>query len=222
MIKAPYIVWDVETGGLNCMNNPITQFAAIVLDYNTLKEVDRFETFVKPYDNLKIEPKVLELTMLSMSDINSGLSISDFVKTLISLLKNNRGTARGDFGRLVCVGHNTFFDLQFITYALAHEGHDIFDYIQDSFVDTMLLSKMTWGITGTEKLKLGICCEKAGISLVDAHSAMNDVHATVGLLRFFVNRMRSESNMSSMNSINNDRPRGNKFFEFDCGAINLD
>ncbi len=218
MIKAPYIVWDVETGGLNCMNNPITQFAAVVLDYNTLKEVDRFETFVKPYNKLKIEPKVLELTMLSMSDINSGMTVDVFTKELTTFINKNKAS-KNDFGRPLCIGHNVCFDLQFITYALAYTGYDIFDYIQDSFIDTMVLSKMAWGIQGTEKLKLGICCERAGVSLVDAHGAMNDVYATADLFRYFVNKMRSDS-VSSFSS-NNNRARGNKFFEFDCGAIDL-
>ena len=46
MIKSNYIVHDCETGGLDENLNPITQYAAIVLDYKTLKEVDRWETFV--------------------------------------------------------------------------------------------------------------------------------------------------------------------------------
>lgn len=67
MIKSNYIVHDCETGGLDENLNPITQYAAIVLDYKTLKEVDRWETFVKPYNNLVIEQEALDRTMVSMS-----------------------------------------------------------------------------------------------------------------------------------------------------------
>ena len=54
MIKSNYIVFDTETGGLDETKNPITQYAAVVLDGCTLKEIDRWETFVKPYGDLVI------------------------------------------------------------------------------------------------------------------------------------------------------------------------
>ena len=52
MIKSDYIVFDVETGGLDETKNPMTQYAAVILDGCTLKEIDRFETFLKPYGGL--------------------------------------------------------------------------------------------------------------------------------------------------------------------------
>ena len=54
MKRSPYLVMDTETGGLDPAQNPITSFAAVVLDFNTLKEVDRWETYVKPYNDLQI------------------------------------------------------------------------------------------------------------------------------------------------------------------------
>ena len=56
MKRSPYLVMDTETGGLDPAQNPITSFAAVVLDFNTLKEVDRWETYVKP-NNERIYPK---------------------------------------------------------------------------------------------------------------------------------------------------------------------
>ena len=51
MIKSFYKIYDCETGGLDFRKNPITQYACIILDPRTLKEVDRWVTFVKPYNN---------------------------------------------------------------------------------------------------------------------------------------------------------------------------
>ena len=39
MIQSFYEVYDTETGGLDPKKNPITQFACVVLDYKTLKEI---------------------------------------------------------------------------------------------------------------------------------------------------------------------------------------
>ena len=38
MQKSNYIVFDCETGGLDESKNPITQYAAVILDGKTLKE----------------------------------------------------------------------------------------------------------------------------------------------------------------------------------------
>ena len=80
MIKSNYIVFDCETGGLDETKNPITQYAAVILDGKTLKEKDRFETFIKPYNDLVIEKQALEHTMVTMSDVNSGISVKKFVE----------------------------------------------------------------------------------------------------------------------------------------------
>lgn len=218
MITSYYIVHDCETGGLDPMSNPITQYAAIILDYDTLKEVDRYETCVKPYNGLKIEIEALNHTMLTMAEINNGIVLPKFVKDIQQLYDKHRGRAKSkDANRLISVGHNVPFDHMFLAYALAMQGLDIWDYFQDAFIDTQVLSKMAWGVNGTEKLKLGVCCERAGISLTDAHGAMNDVEATADLLRYFVRRMRATGEIT--NTKKAERATGTGFFEFECGAV---
>ena len=55
MKKANYIIFDCETGGLDPIKNPITQIALLTIDSESLKELNRWETYVKPYDDLVIE-----------------------------------------------------------------------------------------------------------------------------------------------------------------------
>lgn len=219
MKKSKFMVMDVETGGLDPMSNPITQFAATVLDYNTLQEIDRFETFVRPYNELKIERAALDKTMLTMTQINSGLPVEEFVSQMVAFWKKHRAST-ADIGRSIAVGHNINFDACFLTYALALCGYQWEDFFQEVMVDTMYLGKMVWCLTGSEKLTLGACCERAGISLVDAHGAMNDAEATADLFRFFVRRMRNGQQETTRTS-RADRPRGAAFFEFECGATTV-
>lgn len=217
MITSYYLIHDCETGGLDPFKNPITQYAAIILDYNTLQEVDRYETYVQPYDGLKIEQAALNSTMLKMSDINSGIKLQQLAKELKQLFDKHRGKARiKDANRLISVGHNVPFDHLFLAYALARYDADLFDYIQDAFIDTQVLSKMTWGLEGNEKLKLTHCCQRAGITLTDAHGAMADVEATADLFRYFTLRMRSAGKVTKISKA--ERERGDKFFKFECGA----
>lgn len=213
MIKSHYVVYDCETGGLDEEKNPITQYACVILEPKNLTEVDRWETFIKPYNNLEIEQEALDHTMVTMSDIRSGIALKDFVKTAKKFWSQYLG--KGAAGRLISVGHNVPFDIRFVTYALGLEGEDFSEYFHPHFVDTMVLAKMMWGINGNEKIRLSDCMERAGLSLTDAHGAMNDVEGTADLFRFFTKKLRSRRG-SNIESDIADRKRGQEFFEFRC------
>lgn len=217
MQKSNYIIFDCETGGLDENKNPITQYACAILDGKTLKEIDRWETFVKPYNDLIIEKKALDSTMVTMSDINSGVSIKDFITTATSFWESHRvRTKYRDAGRLISVGHNVTFDIRFLNYALdLMKKPAIDEWLYPNSIDTFPLAKMTFGINGDEKLNLGASCLAAGLKLTDAHGAMNDVEATADLFRFFMKRLRSKGG-SNISSDKSSRAKGSDFFEFKC------
>lgn len=218
MVKSNYIVYDCETGGLDETKNPITQYACVVLDFKTLKEIDRFETFVKPYNNLVIEKDALEHTMVSMSDIRHGITVENFVEVLFEFNKMHQAKGKfKDANRLVPVGHNIPFDNRFLSYACNLCGRNYFEFIYDNFIDTFPLAKMTWGVEGNEKLNLTACTERAKLKLTDAHGAMNDVEATADLLRWFIKKLRSKKGAAET-AEQEMRARGREFFEFKCGA----
>lgn len=218
MQKSNYIVFDCETGGLDENKNPITQYAAVVLDGKTLKEIDRCETYVKPYNDLEITKEALEKTMVNISDINSGLSLKEFVAVAKEFWKQHQvRTKYKDMGRLIPVGHNVTFDIRFINKAMELDGskEDMFETHYENFIDTFALAKLTWGIKGDEKLRLGICAERADIVLTDAHGAMNDVEATADLLRYYVKNLRNEKVVKKVVE-EATRAKGQEFFEFTC------
>ena len=219
MQKSNYIVFDCETGGLDESKNPITQYAAVILDGKTLKEIDRWETFVKPYADLVIEQEALDRTMVSMSDINSGLNVKEFIATATEFWEAHRvKTKKREMGRLVPVGHNVQFDIRFINWVLDFEKkRDMFEWHHPNFIDTYPLAKLAFGIKGDEKLNLGASCGNAKIKLTDAHGAMNDVEATADLLRWYMRKLRAKKG-DSVNESNQGRAKGNEFFEFKCGA----
>lgn len=216
MIKSHYLVHDCETGGLDCEENPITQYAAVILDYKTLKEIDRFECYVQPYYGLKIEQEALKHTMVSMTDINNGLKLPEFVSTLTDFWGQYQAKVKyKEAGRLVSVGHNVQFDHGFLEMALLIEEKNLWDYIHNNFIDTFCLSKLTFGLSGTEKLNLTSATQQAKIKLTDAHGAMNDVEATADLFRFFAKKLRRSSGDAVVDVT--ARPRGAEFFEFKFG-----
>lgn len=217
MIQSFYKIYDTETGGLDPQQNPITQFACIVIDYKTLKEVDRFETFIRPYNDLVITKDALQKTMVTMSDIKKGITIENFVD--INREFDQMYQAKGrwkDKNRIVPVGHNIPFDNGMLEYAYNYcGGKDYYEFIHPNFIDTMVLAKMTWGLLGNEKINLTNCCEMAKLKLTDAHGAMNDVEATTDLFRWYVKKLRRKQGTAET-SEEEARARGQEFFEFKC------
>ena len=219
MIKSNYIVFDCETGGLDESKNPITQYAAVILDGKTLKEIDRWETFVKPYADLVIEQEALDRTMVSMSDINSGLNVKEFIATATEFWEAHRvKTKKREMGRLVPVGHNIPFDNRMLNWALNYlKKPNVEEWMFPNIIDTFPLAKLAFGINGEEKINLGASCTAAKIKLTDAHGAMNDVEATADLLRWYMRKLRAKKG-DNVNESNQGRAKGNEFFEFKCGA----
>lgn len=219
MIKSNYLVFDCETGGLDETKNPITQYAAVVLDGKSLKEIDRWETFVKPYADLIIEQESLNRTMVSMSDINSGMNVKDFINTATEFWESHRiKTKYREMGRLISVGHNVPFDKRFVNWALKlNNKPDLEEWFHPNDIDTLVLAKLAFGVLGEEKINLGAACTLAKIKLTDAHGAMNDVEATSDLLRWYMKKLRSKKGDVSVDE-SKTRLKGGEFFEFKCAG----
>lgn len=214
MIKSNYLVMDVETGGLCPDQNPITQFACVVLDSENLRELGRWETFVKPYNGLTIEKAALDGTMVRMSDINKGRPVEEFI-ALTTEFFSQYIPGNTSSSRLTLVGHNVAFDAAFMNYALRYVGNvnPLTRWVHEAVIDTMLLSKLMWG--GEESLRLGVCCERARIRLTDAHGAMADTEATASLLRYFMRRLRNSTDAGAEEAT---ALSGQDFFRFRCAA----
>lgn len=220
MITSNYIVHDCETGGLDEEENPITQYACIILDGTTLKELDRYETFVKPYGGLKIEQAALDKTMVTMSDIKNGVDVKEFVSTAQDLWKQYQSKAKWeDARRLISVGHNIPFDHRMLGWAFSFcKKGSIWQLLQDSFIDTMVLTKMGFGINGNEKITLSDAIRYTKLKITDAHGAMNDVEANADLFRWFTKKLRSKKGEASVEKEVKERLKGQEFFEFKCAG----
>lgn len=189
MKKANYIVFDCETGGLDCKKNPILEIALVTLDVN-LKEIKRYETYVKPYDDLLITKEALAANGIKVRDCETeGITKKELIKNLTQYFKDSKPGAHASL-RPVVVGHNIPFDIGFMTELFKNEKIGFKDFISDVFIDTMGDAKRAF--PNIDKINLGRVCEEAGIKLINAHRAMPDVLATVDLFRYFTNRLKSE------------------------------
>jgi DNA polymerase III alpha subunit (gram-positive type) len=202
------VIFDCETGELSCEENPITQIALIAIDSVTLKEINRFECFVKPYENLIIEKEALEGTQVSLSDINRGIEVKELVRVLIKFFESL--TPKGDRGKNkpLLAGHNVTFDIAFLSRAFDFCRKDLSEYVHSNnkiitYLDTLPLSRIRFSQKG--KFRLGLVCERFGIELNDAHGAMNDVVATMKVLLEHIKSLRGESKEDSNKTFKNKR-----------------
>lgn len=192
MALANIMCFDCETGGLSSVANPITQFAAIMADEN-LNEINRFQTFIKPYNNLKIEQKALDMTMTSMDQINKGADVKAFVEMLIKFAKMGTIGSGRWIKKPEILGHNVPFDIAFAKACFTFCSKNFSDYFSDNngeinYYDTIKLARLKWPKFSNDednKYRLGSCCERMGIILTDAHGAMADTVATLKLFRGF-------------------------------------
>lgn len=191
-----YICFDIETGGLVATKNPITEFAMVVYDCEKFEEKFAFETFIKPYDNLSYDPKAMQHTGITFEQLETGIEISELVDLLVEAFKTyTNGNERFKY-KPVLVGHNvSYFDAAFIDYAFKRQGFDLYDYVERYHEDTLFLGRTKW-VSQMRKFNLGACCKQAGIELIDAHRAMNDVQANKLLHQYLVNTLRQSDNFT--------------------------
>lgn len=220
MKNSSFVILDCETGGFEADKNPITQIAFLILDGETLEEKKRFETFIKPYDNLVITKEALNSTMVKMSDINAGIDADKLAPVLVDIFtkeNTNRAGKFKDMGRPLIVGHNIAFDKKFLRYFFSRIKVDLNTLFQDEGVDTMFLSKSAWFHPGYndelgDGINLTTCCKRMGIKLKDAHGAMADVLATAELFKGFIERLRNDG--QSVSEKKGKEKKQREFFEF--------
>lgn len=185
------IVFDTETGDLDPKIAPIMEIALLAYDVK-FKELARYSTHVKPYNNLKINKKALEYTMLSMKDVNNGIEAKKLVDILIKFFKKMNDAGGREQGNPILAGHNVAFDIAFLKELFRLNKKNLADYVASNngevmHLDTLPKARLYWNSIKSDegkKFTLGDCCKRADIQIVDAHGAMNDTIATAKLLQW--------------------------------------
>ena len=154
-----YTVYDIETTGLSaaCMCE-IIEFAGIKLDQN-LNIMDTMHIYIKPY--AKIPAKIVTLTGITDEQV---FGCENRYQALPKI--------RNFIGNSVSVCHNAQFDTSFISTMCVQQGLEVLG-------DWICTMKSYKKLTGEKSAKLANVCERYGISLEHAHTALDDAMATV-------------------------------------------
>jgi ribonuclease T len=183
------VVVDVETGGFDWTTDALLEVAAIFVELDEtgmLVPTEKHRFMIKPFAGANIEPASLQVTGIEpFNPLRPALDEGEALRRLFTEIR--RLVKAHDCNRAVLVGHNSFFDLQFLNAAVARCQIKRNPFHPFSSFDTATLAGVAFGQT-----VLSRAIEAAGGSWDDerAHSALYDAEQTAFLFCKIVNRFR--------------------------------
>jgi ribonuclease T len=184
------VVIDVECGGFNPNTDALLEIAAVLIEIQadgSLLPGEGWRYHVQPFPGAKLEPASLAVNGIDpFHPLRPAISERD---ALTRLFKDIRSAMKGhDCTRAVLVGHNAYFDLNFLNAAVARTDIKRNPFHPFSSFDTATLAGVAFGQTVLSK-----ALHAAGIAWDsnEAHSAAYDAQRTAELFCIICNRMRA-------------------------------
>jgi exodeoxyribonuclease-1 len=191
-MPASFLFYDLETFGSDPRTTRIAQFAAIRTDAD-LNEIDEpISLFVKPADDLLPSPVATLITGISpQAALRDGVSEAEAFSRIFDEMARPETCS---------VGYNSLrFDDEFVRHGLFRNFYDPYERewrggnSRWDLLDVMRLAHalrpdgIAWPKRedGATSFKLEHLAEANGVRLGDAHEALSDVRALIGLARKF-------------------------------------
>ena len=168
-IRSPFVVIDLETTGLRSGKDRIVEVGVVKLDPQKLREIDRFDTLVKPDDlsDLDIASDSIGATGIhgiTPKMLEQAPKFQEIALRLASFLQDS-----------VYVVHNAHFDLRFLQAEFERCRYAMLPGVGcDTYVET--------------GMSLSDACYQHGIDNPAPHRAICDAETTATLLRHIARR----------------------------------
>lgn len=179
-LEDEFIVFDIETTGLNKFTEEITEIGAVKI--KNLKVVDTFSALVNPEKSIPYE--ITNLTGITNEMVKDKETIKEVMPKFLEFI-----------GESPIVAHNANFDTGFIIEKCLKYGYT-FD---STILDTLSLSR--WLVKDIKRHKLNLLAKHFNISLENHHRAVDDAKAT-GEIFIKLIEMIKEKNGDNLNDIN--------------------
>ena len=183
------VVIDVETGGFNAQTDALLEIAAVILvmlDHGSIAPGEPHRSHVKPFAGANLEPASLDIIGIDPHHpLRPAIDERDALRRIFREVRRElRATG---CTRAILVGHNAFFDLNFVNAAVDRSGIKRNPFHPFSSFDTATLAGVALGQT-----VLARALEAAGLpwDQNEAHSASYDAQRTAELFCAIVNRYR--------------------------------
>ncbi len=201
-----YILYDWETGGLDCKKHPVTELAMLAINGVTLDEILRYDDLIAPYDEkLEYQQQALNITGLTIDKLEKdGIPLKQLGENMKQVFRE-ANVYNSKNSRPILVAHNADFDRSFMQVVCDRLEIDLSKYVDGEFdawgkfiphtIDTIDWAKAldAHKTENTTNFKFGSCCQRAGVQYADGHRALNDVVSMADLFRYYVTRLRSGS-----------------------------
>ncbi len=183
------VVIDVECGGFNPNTDALLEIAAVLVEIQadgTLKPGAGWRYHVQPFPGAKIEPASLAVNGIDpYHPLRPAISEKEALTRLFNDIR--RAMKDNECTRAILVGHNAYFDLNFVNAAIARTEIKRSPFHPFSTFDTATLAGVAYGQTVLAK-----ALQAAGIdwNSNEAHSAAYDAQQTAELFCRICNRFR--------------------------------
>jgi len=184
------VVVDVETGGFNADTDALLEIAAVLLEMDGSGRITRGETHryhVRPFDGANLESASLAVNGIDpWHPLRPAIDERDALQRVFREVR--RAIRETGCTRAVLVGHNAFFDLNFLNAAVERCGIKRNPFHPFSSFDTATLGGVAYGQTVLSRI-----VEAAGLKWDSsaAHSAGYDARITAEVFCGIVNQFQS-------------------------------
>lgn len=177
-IDSPFVVFDIETTGLDKNKEAITEIGAVKVENGRI--VDRWSTFVNPMKH--IPEYITKITSITDSMVKDAPKIGEIIGEFLEFCKG-----------CVLVAHNAAFDTGFIKKAAEENGIE-YDFCS---LDTMVLARCMYPELGNVRLET--LSKHLGVILENHHRAVDDAKATADIFVKMIASLREQGHTELKN-----------------------
>ncbi len=183
------VVIDVETGGFNPNTDALLEIAGVVIEMQEdglLKRGQTWRYHIQPFEGANLEAASLAVNGIDpFHPLRLALPEPEALTRLFGEIR--RAVKDNGCNRAVLVGHNAYFDLNFLNAAVTRCDIKRNPFHPFSCFDTATLGGVAFGQTVLAKLAM-----TAGIpwNSSEAHSAAYDAEVTADLFCLICNRFK--------------------------------
>ena len=169
-IHSPFVVFDIETTGLDKHACGITEIGAVKVENGVI--TDKWSTFVNP--GMPIPEKIVELTGITDKMVKDALPIEEQLESFKDFCKG-----------CIVAAHNAEFDVGFMKEKAAKMGSS-FDF---PYLDTLTLARCLY--PDLPNHKLDTLTKHLNIILENHHRAVDDAKATADIFVKMLEKLES-------------------------------
>ena len=166
-----YVVFDIETSGLNPNKDKIIEIGAIKYIDNI--KVDEFSYLIDP--EVELEPIITKVTGLTDNDLKDQKKVEDVLPLFLNFIED-----------YPIIGHNVRFDYDFIE---ANVKKLNLNHLKNKIIDTLVLSRIT--IYDSENHKLETLKKYLNLEF-DSHRALSDCLTCNALYQYCKNKKQGK------------------------------